>query len=1101
MLSTDAVQAVWKTQGLPADRVSLENAAIVCSCTRYPLLIDPQLQGIKWIKGKEGSEMMLITLSQDKWQKRVEHALSNGMVLMIESVSESIDSLLDPLLSRQFVKRGKNFAVKIGSEEIEMMANFKLYLQTKLINPHYKPETAAQCTIINFIVTESGLEDQLLAMVVRVEKPDLEQTKEELVNKQNQYITTLAQLEADLLKNLSEADPNTILTNISLIESLEVTKATSTEIQRQQLNAKETEKSINLLREIYRRVAAEGATLYFLLIQLCVVDHMYQYSLESFQTFFFKAIDNTVENDVDEARVIDLRQNIRMTIYRWVQRGLFVRHKQIFLTQLTFRLMQLGILEGAEYDTQKMNFLIFCPQKKDVPVPAVLKKWMPETVWFSVQKIIEIELFEQFAQHIEFGAAKRFEDWYNELCPESEKLPLDWKKLESMPFEKLLVIRCLRPDRITTALDNYIRKVMPHGNEFVDCDSTSNSKQILESAYKDSTTMTPIYFILSPGVNPVEDVEYLAKSMGFDTKKMVHTIALGQGQDKFANDKLDAGHKEGFWVMLQNVHLMPRYLYELEKKLNQFALEGSNPNFRLFLTSDPSREIPIGLLEKSIKLTNEPPQGLRDNIKRSFSFFKKEEIEDKDPKIKTIIFGLCYFHSVMCERRKFGTKGWNRVYPFSMGDLRDSSIVLQNYMETNQASGKIPWDDLKYIFGEIMYGGHIVDDWDRRFCASYLDNLMNDTLLDEAEMFPFIEGKNISFKTPTPMSHEGYIKYIETELPPETPLGYGMHPNAEIDFRTKQCENLFEVLVDLQPKGASAGGAVEDTKIKEYFDLVNNTLSLDSLRVNIDDLAGKLDDTTRGPYQNAFIQECEKLNVLILGIMRSLSDLDLAYKGELTMNEAMETLEDNIRLDRVPPQWKKIAYPSERQLISWTENIKARIDQMNLWKDDPTKIPKVVFINRLINPSSFLTAIKQVFCRETQQELNKTTIQTDVLKKNYWDADLPELRKIDGALVFGFQVEGARWDNNSGLEESLPKMSFSIVPVVNCKTVMLTDKEDKTVYQCPVYKTIDRMMTYVFPAQLKTKYPAAKWIIAGVAMILDVPGAGDMFAPGKEPPS
>jgi dynein heavy chain, axonemal len=680
-----------------------------------------------------------------------------------------------------------------------------------------------------------------------------------------------------------------------------------------------------------------------------------------------------------------------------------------------------------------------------------------------------------------------------------EKLPLDWKKLEQMPFEKLLVIRALRPDRITTALDNYIRRALPFGSEFVDCDSTSNSKQILESAYKDSSTTTPIYFILSPGVNPVEDVEYLAKQMGFDTKKMLHTIALGQGQDKFANDKLDAGHKEGFWVMLQNVHLMPAYLYELEKRLNTFALEGSNPNFRLFLTSDPSNSIPIGLLEKSIKLTNEPPQGLRDNMKRSFSFFKKEEIEDKDPKIKTIIFGLCYFHSVMCERRKFGTKGWNRVYPFSMGDLRDSSIVLQNYMETNQASGKIPWDDLKYIFGEIMYGGHIVDDWDRRFCATYLDNLMNDSLLDEAEMFPFIENKGITFKCPTPLSHEGYIKYIETELPPETPLGYGMHPNAEIDFRTNQCQNLFEILVDLQPKGGSAAGAVEDTKVKEYFELVLNTLGLEGLKVNIEDLVQKLDDSTRGPYQNAFIQECEKLNVLINGIMRSLGDLDLAYKGELTMNEAMETLEDNIRLDRVPPQWKKIAYPSERPLVSWTENIKARIDQMNMWKDDPAKIPKVVFINRLINPSSFLTAIKQVYCRETQQELNKTAIQTDVLKKMYWEADLPELRKTDGALVFGFQVEGARWDTNTGLEESLPKTSFSIVPVVNCRTVMLTDKEDKTVYQCPVYKTIDRMMTYVFPAQLKTKYPAAKWVIAGVAMVLDVPGASDLFAPGKEP--
>jgi dynein heavy chain, axonemal len=129
--------------------------------------------------------MLVITLNQDKWAKRVEHALCNGLVLMIESVDENIDPLLDPLLSRQFVKKGKGQTVKIGSEDIDMMPSFKLYLQTKLINPHYKPETAAQCTIINFIVTEQGLEDQLLAMVVRVEKPDLEQTKEELVNKQN----------------------------------------------------------------------------------------------------------------------------------------------------------------------------------------------------------------------------------------------------------------------------------------------------------------------------------------------------------------------------------------------------------------------------------------------------------------------------------------------------------------------------------------------------------------------------------------------------------------------------------------------------------------------------------------------------------------------------------------------------------------------------------------------------------------------------------------------------------------------------------------------------------------------------------------------------
>jgi dynein heavy chain len=155
--------------------------------------------------------MIIIQLTQKNWLKKVEMAVSNGNVLMIESLSQDIDPILDPLLSRQFVKKGKNFTVRLGAEDVELSNAFKLYLQTKLINPHYKPETAAQCTIINFIVTESGLEDQLLAMVVKVEKPDLEQTKEDLVTKQNEFMITLSGLESSLLQSLSDADPATIL--------------------------------------------------------------------------------------------------------------------------------------------------------------------------------------------------------------------------------------------------------------------------------------------------------------------------------------------------------------------------------------------------------------------------------------------------------------------------------------------------------------------------------------------------------------------------------------------------------------------------------------------------------------------------------------------------------------------------------------------------------------------------------------------------------------------------------------------------------------------------------------------------------------------------
>jgi dynein heavy chain len=166
-----------------------------------------------------------------------------------------------------------------------------------------------------------------------------------------------------------------------LIESLEDTKKTSTEIQEQQAIAKETEVTINNLRETYRRVAAEGAMLYFLLIVLNNVAHMYQFSLESFQTFFFKAIENTAAFEEEEHRVFALRDSIRMTIYKWVSRGLFQRHKQIFRCQLTFRLMQKKIV-NVEYTDKEMFFLLQAPSKTDIVNP--LKEWLPDGAWYTI---------------------------------------------------------------------------------------------------------------------------------------------------------------------------------------------------------------------------------------------------------------------------------------------------------------------------------------------------------------------------------------------------------------------------------------------------------------------------------------------------------------------------------------------------------------------------------------------------------------------------------------------------------------------------------------------------------------------------------------------
>jgi len=162
------------------------------------------------------------------------------------------------------------------------------------------------------------------------------------------------------------------------------------------------------------------------------------------------------------------------------------------------------------------------------------------------------------------------------------------------------------------------------------------------------------------------------------------------------------------------------------------------------------------------------------------------------------------------------------------------------------------------------------------------------------------------------------------------------------------------------------------------------------------------------------------MNILINEIIDSLREIELSFKGELTMTEKMEQLMDAIFFDKVPATWAKLAFPSTRGLGSWLDNLKHRLDQLNLWKEDPTRVPTVVFLNRLFNPQSFLTAIKQVYARERQQELNRLYIQTEITKKMYYEADLPPVK--EGAYIFGFQVEGARWDSAMGsLEESLPK--------------------------------------------------------------------------------
>uniref|UniRef100_A0A3B4DVC9 Dynein, axonemal, heavy polypeptide 9 like n=1 Tax=Pygocentrus nattereri TaxID=42514 RepID=A0A3B4DVC9_PYGNA len=1052
MLTDDAMIAKWNNEGLPGDKISIQNATILLNCERWPLLIDPQLQGIKWLKSRYGNSLRIINLGQKGYVDVIEQAVVTGEPVLIENLEETIDPVIDPVLGRHTIKKGR--FIKVGDKECIFHPDFRLILHTKLANPHYKPEIQAQTTLINFTVTRDGLEDQLLAEVVNLERPDLEHLKVCLTKQQNTFKIELKQLEDELLTRLSAAESNFLGDNM-LVEKLETTKHTAAEIEMKVLEAKVNELKINEAREHYRPVAVRASLLYFIINDLNKINPMYHFSLKAFNVVFRKAVQNA-ELCVDvKTRVNTLIDCITFSTFNYINRGLFERDKLTFTAQLAFQLL----LMSKEIGVRELDFLLRFNIDHSYISPV---DFLSNSAWSAIKVLYE---FRGLERDIE-GSPKRWKKVVESECPEKEKLPQEWKSKSSL--QKLILMRALRPDRMTYAVRNFVEEKL--GVKY-----TEGRKMEFARSFKESGPASPVFFILSPGVDPLKDVESLGKKLGFtiDLGKL-HNVSLGQGQEAVAELAMEKASKEGHWVILQNIHLVANWLGSLEKLLER-CCENSHHDYRVFMSAEPSPTpqehiIPQGILENSIKITNEPPTGMLANLHAALDNFDQDILDQcsREQEFKTILFSLCYFHACVAERRKFGPQGWNRKYPFNTGDLTISVNVLYNYLEANS---QVPWEDLRYLFGEIMYGGHITDDWDRRLCRTYLEEYMQPNQLALAP----------GFVVPSNLDYQGYHSYIDEMLPHESPVHYGLHPNAEIEFLTVTSDNLFHTLLELQTRDSSMGEGVPQSTEEKVKTVLDDILEKLPEEYNMSDITSKTAERT--PYILVCFQECERMNMLINEIRRSLKELDLGLKGELAISSEMEQIQTALFFDNVPDTWTKLAYPSTYNLAQWYNDVLLRCRELDSWTQD-LSLPSVVWLSGLFNPQSFLTAVMQSLARKNEWPLDKMTLTVDVTKKFKEEFNQPAR---EGAYVYGLYMEGARWDIQNGtiMEARLKELTPSM-PVIAVRAVPNDRQETRNIYECPVYKTKLRANTHVWTFNLKTRERPAKWVLAGVALLLSV---------------
>ena len=1058
----------WNIDGLPKDSFSVDNGVIMANSSRWPLLIDPQGQANRWIKEKEAQNKLIVTkLSESKMQQHLETCLQLGFPCLIENVGEQLDATLEPVLLKQFFKQGSGLGIKLGDNIIEYNRKFQLYMTTRLSNPHYLPEVSVKVTLINFMITQAGLFDQLLGIVSAEELPALEEEKNRLVLEGAANKQRLTEIEDEILRVLSESEGN-ILDDAAAVDTLGQAKVIGNEIQAKQKIAEETEVKIDVSRQEYEPVAFHASLLYFCIVDLGLIDPMYQYSLTWFIKLYVKCIHLAEPSDDLPIRLQSLKDCFLYNLFAVVCVGLFEKDKLLFALMLLLTLQRgNGVL-----NEQELRFLLTggVPTDREMPKnPA--EAWLVEKQWGEAVRLSDIAAFAGLHESIT-ATPDAFFKIYNSPTPQTEKLPGDWdSKLNS--FEKLLVLRIIRPDKVTLAVSDYVGSVL--GERFVQPPAFD-----LNKPFEESDAVMPLTFILSAGSDPLN----ILYKMADDMRQPIYQISLGQGQGPKAEAKIAEGLQAGDWVVLSNCHLAKSWMPKLEVIVEELDPDRVHKDFRLWLTSYPSPDFPTSVLQAGIKITNEPPKGVRANIVRSYNsdpvqdpkFF---EASAKPFEWKRLLFGLCFFHAQIQERRKFGPLGWNVPYEFNDSDLKISVRQLQMFIDEYPEA--VPFKALNYLTGECNYGGRVTDAQDRRTLIVLLKDVFCKEMLAESHsMTP--SGK---YMAPPEGELKDYTAFAQTLPASNDPEVFGLHANADITKDLNETMELFDAVLSTQPRVSSGGGlTAEETVDAMCADILGKLPS----EFDLEAIAFKYPQDYYESMNTVLVQECTRYNGLISLIRGSLQNVRKAIKGTIVMNQELDTVLNAMYANKVPEVWKKKSHASRMSFAAYMADFFERLDMYRSWYENGR--PSVFWLSGLFFTPALTTAAMQNYARKNKIAIDLVSFDhhmMDGTKESYTEG--PD----SGIYIHGLYFEGARWDaKTSALAESEAKVLFTPAPVVWLQVCVTSEIERRVVYMCPIYKTADRRgvlsttghsSNFVFDMKVPTKKPPAWWTKRGTALL------------------
>jgi len=1075
----------WVIDCLPNDSLSIDNAIILDNSRRWPLMIDPQNQANKWVKKTWGDALKVLRLNMN-YVRELENAIVFGNPVLLENIEEVLDAILDPVLQKATFKQGTLLMVRLGDSTIEWSKDFKLYITTKLPNPHFPPEICVAVGILNFMATLDGLQDQMLGIVVAAEEPETEQKRVNLVLDSARAKAQLKELEDKILALLSSASGD-ILDDEELIETLSNSKVMGTKIEEQVKQQEITAQQIAEVRQVYKYHALRCAALYFIIGDLCTIDPMYQFSLDWFIIMFNKSIDMAEAKDSKDERFAELFRSFISLLFVMVCRGLFEKDKLLYAVMLTFKCQE---MEKELKLNEVMALLTGLPGavKEDKPANT---DWLTDVSWKRVNVLQTMgDVFDGFIG--EFSS--QLPGWQS-VFDADDPMEADWPnnfKAKCSPIQQALLMFALRPDATVKALMAVVDNKL--GRFFLEPPPLN-----LETCYQDSNPAIPLIYILAAGSDPMADIQKLAE--GLDMLAKINPISLGQGQGPKAIAGVNEGGKSGKWVLLQNCHLAPSFMATLEGLVEKLDPSALNTDFRLWLTACPSPAFPISILQLGIKMTIEPPKGLKQALTRAYMGLDDEWFDSctKPYEFKKMLFGLFFFHGLILERRGFGPVGWNVMYGFSEPDREISRQQLRNFL--NEFKG-VPWEALNYMVAQANYGGRVTDNQDVRCIITILADFYTPKILDPEYRFsesgiyysPDIEKDGKA----TLSTYFDFIRTLPISTTPET---FWLHNNASLTALINEGGYICKTCCGMMSSFGAAVAADDDDegggKAKTPEEQYNEIAA---------DVAGKLPELADAgavlrTYPVRYDQclntvlhmELGKFNRLLKKLKTTCVDLGKAVKGLVVFSPELEEVANGMLTNRIPAPWMGVSYPSLKPMLSYIEDFLLRWKFIGNWiKND---IPYMFWFSAYFFQQAFLTGVLQNFARKDKIAIDLIIWNFQVLKADFKPTENPER----GAYSDGLFMDGARWDDdNMCVADSYPKVLWSVMSPFWLRPVeRAQDAHDyNKLYNAPIYKTSERkgvlstsghssnfIMFLSIPHSCTGLHSEAFWTKRGVALI------------------